>query len=161
MPEWQLIGQHIEVHNFMRGPNPLQKFKKLGLGVVTVPFGGKTNQEQFHPGVDLANDKGTPIPATVDGVVTDTDSGHVQGENNFGNSVTIKDMEGNSHEFHHLGRINVKPGQGVKKGQIFSEMSNSGATYSESGQGDGTCLDYRIVSAYGKYINPMTYLNNF
>ena len=40
----------------MRGPNPQSKFKQLGLGVLTVPYGGKTQEEQFHPGVDVAND---------------------------------------------------------------------------------------------------------
>jgi murein DD-endopeptidase MepM/ murein hydrolase activator NlpD len=145
----------------MRGPNPQQRFKRLGLGVLTVPFGGKTAEEAMHPGVDFANEMGTPIPAIVDGFVTKTEGGHKQGENNFGNSVTIKDANGDNHEFHHLQNINVKPGQQVAKGQQVATMGNTGATYSESGQGDGTCLDYRIVTEYGKYKNPMTYLQNF
>lgn len=145
----------------MRGPNPVKKFKNLGLGVMTVPFGGKTREEAVHPGVDFANNMGTPIPATVDGVVTQAEGGHAQGENNFGNSVIIKDVNGDSHEFHHLQKIGVKPGQQVRKGQTVATMGNTGATYSPSGQGDGTHLDYRIVSAYGRYKNPMTYLNNF
>jgi len=144
----------------MRGPNPINKFKNLGLGVMTVPYGGSTEQEEFHPGVDFANEKGTPIPATVDGVVIEADGGHVQGENNFGNSVTIKDANGDSHQFHHLQNIGVKRGQQVAKGQVVATMGNSGATYSQSGKGDGTHLDYRIVSAYGQYKNPMTYLKN-
>jgi murein DD-endopeptidase MepM/ murein hydrolase activator NlpD len=145
----------------MRGPNPQLKFKKLGLGVLTTPFGSKTAEEPIHPGVDLANDMGTPIPATVDGIVTQADGGHVKGENNFGNSVIIKDANGDSHEFHHLQNIGVRTGQRVRKGQQVATMGNTGATYSQSGKGDGTHLDYRIVSAYGKYKNPMTYLNNF
>ncbi len=143
----------------MRGPNPNERFKNT-LGVLTVPFGGSTRQEQFHPGVDFANEKGTPIPATVNGVVTEADGGHVQGENNFRNSVTIKDANGDSHQFHHLQNINVKQGQQVQQGQPVATMGNTGATYSQSGEGDGTHLDYRIVTAYGKYKNPMTYLKN-
>lgn len=144
----------------MRGPSPQGRFKNLGLGVLTVPYGGKTAEEAVHPGVDFANDKGTPIPATVDGQVVKAEGGHVQGENNFGNTVEIKDSEGNTHQFHHLQNIGVKPGQQVAKGQQVATMGNSGATYSPSGQGDGTHLDYRIVSAYGKYVNPMTYIKN-
>ena len=143
----------------MRGPNPAQRFKN-GLGVLTVPYGGSTKEEAFHPGVDFANDMGTPIPATVDGIVTEVDNGHVQGENNFGNSVTIKDGNGDSHQFHHLQNIGVQPGQQVQRGQDVATMGNTGATYSQSGKGDGTHLDYRIVTAYGKYKNPMTYLKN-
>lgn len=142
----------------MRGPNPQGRFKNLG--VMTVPFGGSTDQEAFHPGVDFANVKGTPVPAFVDGTVTNTDGGHVHGENNFGNSITITDAEGNNHEFHHLQNIGVQPGQQVRKGQNVATMGNTGAAYSKSGQGDGTHLDYRIVTAFGKYKNPMTYVRN-
>lgn len=143
----------------MRGTNPLQKFKNLG--VMTVPYGGPTRQEAQHPGVDFANEMGTPIPASVDGVVTKAEGGHVQGENNFGNSVYIKDSNGDEHQYHHLQNIGVHPGQQVRKGQNVATMGNTGATYSQSGKGDGTHLDYRIVSAYGQYKNPMTYLQNF
>lgn len=143
----------------MRGVNPLSKFKNLG--VMTVPYGGETTQENFHPGVDFANDIGTPIPAMVDGQVVEAESGHVRGENNFGNSVTIRDANGDNHQFHHLHTVGVKPGQMVRKGEQVATMGNTGATYSQSGKGDGTHLDYRIVSAYGQYKNPMMYLQNF
>jgi len=142
-----------------RGPDPTTIFKNLGQ--VTVPYGGQTTQESFHPGVDIAGEIGTPIPAPVGGTVTKTDGGHVQNENNFGNTVEIKDMEGNTHQFHHLNNINVKPGQQVQPGQKVASLGNSGATYSPSGKGDGANLDYRIVTAYGKYKNPLTYLNYF
>lgn len=142
----------------MRGPNPLNKFKNLG--VLTTPYGAKTLEENFHPGVDFANKMGTPIPTFVDGTVTKVDAGHVNGENNFGNTLEIKDMNGNTHQFHHLQNINVKPGQQVQKGQIVSSMGNTGASYSPSGKGDGTHLDYRIVTAYGRHKNPLTYLRN-
>jgi murein DD-endopeptidase MepM/ murein hydrolase activator NlpD len=144
-----------------RGFNPQKKFKTLGLGVLTTPFGAKTREESFHPGVDIANQIGTKIPSPVDGIVTKTDGGHSQGENNFGNTLEIKDAEGNTHQFHHLQNINVAPGQQVQKGQPAATMGNSGSVYSPSGQGDGTHLDYRIVTEYGKYKNPMLYLNNF
>lgn len=140
----------------MRGPNPQKVFKNLG--VLTVPYGGKTLEEQVHPGVDFANEKGTPIPSTVNGVVKSAEGGHTQGENNFGNTVEVQDQSGDVHQFHHLEDIVVKPGQRVNRGQTVATMGNSGATYSQSGKGDGTHLDYRIVTAYGKYKNPMQYL---
>jgi murein DD-endopeptidase MepM/ murein hydrolase activator NlpD len=138
----------------MRGINPNEKFKNLGK--VTVPFGGRTEQESFHPGIDLANEEGTPIHAPVDGVVVKNDGGHESGENNFGNTLEIKDAEGNVHQFHHLQGSGLEPGQTVKKGQPVATLGKSGATYSPSG-GDPSNLDYRIVSAYGKYINPTSF----
>jgi murein DD-endopeptidase MepM/ murein hydrolase activator NlpD len=136
----------------MRGSNPLNKFRNLG--VVTVPYGGQTREEGFHPGVDVANEIGTPIPAVAGGVVTGVDDGHTQGENNFGNTVEIKDANGDVHQYHHLQGINTRPGQMVRPGQQIATMGNTGSTYSESGKGDGAHLDYRIVTAYGRYRNP-------
>ena len=118
----------------MRGPNPQQRFKNLRLGVVTTPFGGRTEQENFHPGVDIANSSGTPIHAPVDAVVTKNENGHVQGENNFGNTLEFRDSEGNTHQFHHLQKALAKPGQQIKKGQIVATLGSSGATYSPSGK---------------------------
>jgi murein DD-endopeptidase MepM/ murein hydrolase activator NlpD len=141
----------------MRGPNPKNIFKNLG--VMTVQYGQPTSMEQAHQGVDFANDQGTPIPSSADGVVTKVDEGHVQGENNFGNTVEIRDKDGNTHQFHHLQNIGVQQGQQVATGNEIATMGNTGATYSKSGKGDGTHLDYRIVDAYGRYMNPMMYLN--
>lgn len=132
------------------------------LGVVTTPVGGQTAYEKFHPGVDIANHKGTPIPPPVSGFVTQVVSGRKQGDQGFGNSVTVKDAQGNQHQLGHLEQPNVRVGQRVQAGQgSVGTMGNSGAAYSPSGKGDGTHLDYRIVSAYGKYKNPMTYVKNF
>lgn len=144
----------------MRGLNPLKKYPSLGNA--TVPFGGKTTQENFHPGVDVAGEKGTPIPATVGGVVTKADTGHVQGENNFGNTLEIKDQDGNLHQYHHLQGIKAKPGQTVQPGEEVATLGNTGATYSQSGKGDGSNLDYRIVAAYtGKYKDPTPYIEKY
>lgn len=142
----------------MRGPNPFKRFNKLG--TVTVPFGGQTTQEQFHPAVDIANVKGTPIHAPVNGVVIKTEGGHTTGDNSFGNTVELKDIAGDTHQFHHLQNINVKPGQRVNTGQQIATLGNTGAVYSKSGRGDGSNLDYRIVTTYGRYKNPLTYVRN-
>lgn len=141
----------------MRGPNPNEKFVRLGK--ITVGFGDQTEQEQFHPGVDVAAASGTPIHAPVDGVVTKAEGGHAQGENNFGNTVELKDANGDTHQFHHLQNILAKPGTPVKQGQPVATLGASGATYSPSG-GDPSNLDYRIVTAYGRYRNPLTYVRN-
>lgn len=134
--------------------------KYKNLGVVTTPFGAKTRQEGFHPGVDIASRKGTPVPAFSSGTVVGTDYGHQKGENNFGNSVLVRDPGGNTHRYSHLHQGYVSIGQPVRKGQPIGTFGDSGATYSPSG-GDSTNLDYRIVAKNGQYKNPMTYLNSF
>ncbi len=130
------------------------------LGRITDPYGGETRYEDFHPGVDIANHKGTKILSPVSGVVEQENHADGQG-NGYGNSVTVVDKEGNHHKLSHLNKAYVKQGQKVHAGQTpIGAMGNSGSSYSPSGRGDGTHLDYRIVTAYGKYKNPMTYINN-
>lgn len=131
--------------------NPINKFSALGN--ITTPFGAQTQQEGFHPGIDIANKKGTPVPAFAGGQVVGTKTGSPHGENSFGNSVIIQDKNGLSHRYSHLANVAVKPGQKVAEGQKIGAIGDSGATYSPEG-GDSSNLDYRIMNAYGQYVNP-------
>ena len=141
----------------MRGFNPNKKFTNLG--AITVGYGGQTEQEAVHPGVDVAAEEGTPIHAPVDGVVVGVDDSHTGVDNSFGNTLKLKDQAGNTHEFHHLQKSLAKPGQQIKKGQPIAKMGATGAVYSPSGS-DPTSLDYRIVDAFSRYKNPAPYINS-
>lgn len=136
------------------------KFPKLvGLGRITTPWGGSTNYEKFHPGIDIANAKGTPVKAPVNGQVIHAEGSKQPGDASYGNSVIIKDEHGNSHSLGHLDQTMVQEGQTINQGTPVGTMGNTGAAYSPSGKGDGTHLDYRIVSAFGRYKNPQSYVN--
>lgn len=141
----------------MRGFNPNKKFTNLG--AITVPYGGQTEQEEKHPGIDIAAESGTPIHAPVDGVVVGVDNSHTGIDNSFGNTLELKDASGRTHQFHHLQNILAKPGQQVKKGQPVAKIGATGAVYSPSGS-DPASLDYRIVDAFSRYINPAPYINS-
>jgi len=131
------------------------------LGTITVPFGGRTNYENFHQGVDVANDKGTNIKAPVDGVVVDSVKNKKNGDRGFGNLVAIVDKNGDRHQLGHLDFNAVNKGDRVYGGKtIVGTMGDSGSAYSKSGKGKKSQLDYRISTAYKKYKNPMTYLKN-
>lgn len=135
----------------------LKKFTNLGN--ITTPFGARTEQEAFHPGIDVANRKGTSIPAFVGGRILQTIRGIKPGENNFGNSIILKDKNGNIHRYSHLNSVNVKPGETVRDGQQnIATMGDSGAAYSPTG-GDASNLDYRIVDAFGRFLNPQAFNN--
>lgn len=138
----------------MRKPGPQGRFVRLGK--ITAGYGAPTEQEAAHGGVDIAAASGTPIKAPVDGVVTKVDGGHQQGENNFGNQVELRDMNGKTHQFNHLQNIVPQKGQRIRKGQVVATLGATGAVYSPSGS-DPSNLDYRIISAYGKYQNPTEY----
>lgn len=137
-----------------------RKFPNLvGLGRITTPWGGNTAYEGFHPGIDIANAKGTPVKAPVSGTVVRAIGDKQAGDASYGNSAMIKDGQGNYHNFGHLDQTMVQEGQTIKEGTPVGTMGNTGAAYSPSGKGDGTHLDYRIVSAYGRYKNPSNYIN--
>lgn len=119
------------------------------LGNITTAFGGKTRSENFHAGIDIANKNGTPIPNMADGVVSNTKFG----DKNAGNQVTVKDGQGNAHMYSHLKDVFVKPGQQVKTNQKIATMGDTGNSYSPSGK-DSSHLDYRILNAYNKYVDP-------
>lgn len=122
-------------------------------GVITTPFGGQTRGEAIHPGIDFANKTGTPIPAFANGKIMSVGPT----SNGMGNVVTLKDAGGNTHQYGHLQGAVVKPGQIVKKGQQIAKMGSTGNSYSPTG-GDPSHLDLRIVNAYGRWKNPLTYL---
>lgn len=128
-----------------------KKYNNLRLpGVITTPFGGKTRSEPTHPGVDIANKSGTPIPAFADGVITGV-GGKGDGS---GNVVMLKDKKGNIHQYGHLQNATVRRGQMVKKGEQIAKMGKSGNSYSPTG-GDPSHLDIRIRNAYNQFINPL------
>jgi len=142
-----------------QAPQAPQTSGGYNLGQVSVPYGGNTRYEKFHPGVDIANKIGTQIPSFTRGKVTEVAGGKVQGNPGYGNYVIVTDEKGNKHRYSHLNQSFVKMGQPVTRGTVLGGMGNSGQTYSNSG-GTGSHLDYRIKDLYGKYLNPVSYIKN-
>lgn len=147
--------------NFSTGnktTTPATSFPNLNTSVkslwsLTTGYGDSTKYEKFHPGIDIANKIGTPVPSfsgwTVERI-----------ENNkswFGNSVLIRDEQWNELRYSHLKQAYVKPWQKIAKWTEIWVMWNTWSTYSNSGW-TWSHLDLRIMNAYKKYINPFTYL---
>lgn len=134
-----------------------------GLGTITTPYEGSTAYEAKHPGVDIANKEGTPIPAFTGGKVVEavTGQGWTPNTPSFGNYVVVQDEYGNYHRYSHLQNEYVKVGQQVEKGAQLGTMGGTGSTYgSQKGDQPGIHLDYRIYDAAKKYYNPFEYLSN-
>ena len=127
------------------------------IGTVTTPYGGVTRYEAYHPGIDIGAPMGTPINAFMGGKVIQETSGQKQGNKGFGNSVVLIDENGNRHRYSHLTQEYVKVGDYVPMGGRLGTIGNTGSTYSESG-GTGSHLDYRVMDAWNKYINPNRFL---
>lgn len=115
-------------------------------GDVSSPYGLRWGGSDFHPGVDIADDYGTPIYAAADGVVTE--AGWNSG--GYGNMVDIDHGNGIWTRYGHAQEVVVTAGQTVKKGQIIAYMGSTG--YST-----GPHVHYE-VHVNGEVVNPASYL---
>ena len=111
-------------------------------GVRTSPFTGK---EQFHPGLDIAGDAGTPILAPANGIVS-----FARRDGTLGMTVRIRHDSVYETTFGHLRKASVKKNQHVKRGEVIGYMGNSGKS-------TGTHVHYEITKN-GKRVNPYPYL---
>jgi len=105
-----------------------------------------SNEIEFHYGLDIANQPGTAIYATADGMVTTTDY-----DTSYGKRIIINHGNGYETLYAHLYSYLVRVGDRVSKGQIIGLMGNSGLS-------TGPHLHYEVRNAGGK-VNPTAYLN--
>jgi murein DD-endopeptidase MepM/ murein hydrolase activator NlpD len=104
-----------------------------------------TGDSDFHPGLDIAGDRGEPVHVTAAGTVRE--SGYQTG---YGNIVTIDHGFGLQTRYGHLLSYSVKPGDTVKRGDVIGRV---GAT----GRATGYHLHYEVL-ANGRLLNPLQLL---
>lgn len=75
----------------------------------------------LHEGIDFVADQGTPVFASAGGIVQ-TAEYHPQ----YGNLIEIDHGNDFSSRYAHLSRIDVKPGQIIKRGQRIAASGNTG-----------------------------------
>jgi murein DD-endopeptidase MepM/ murein hydrolase activator NlpD len=100
---------------------------------------------EFHPGLDIANAKGTPIIATADGVVKQ--AGWVRG---YGRVVVIDHGRGFSTLYGHASELLVRRGQAVRRGDTIARMGSTGRS-------TGSHVHYEVW-VRGRTVNPRKYL---
>jgi murein DD-endopeptidase MepM/ murein hydrolase activator NlpD len=116
-------------------------------GSISAGFGWRVNPwPEFHKGLDLAADYGTPVHAAADGVVSSAgwDAG------GFGIKVDLNHENGYHTWYAHLSRVAVTPGERVHKGDVIAYV---GAT----GEATGPHLHYQVMLG-GVAIDPQPYL---
>ena len=115
-------------------------------GEVSSPYGLRWGGSDFHPGIDIANDYGTPIIAAASGTVT------AAGWNSggYGNMVDIDHGNGIWTRYGHAEAVAVSVGETVQKGQIIAYMGSTGFS-------TGPHVHYE-VHANGEIVNPILYL---
>ena len=115
-------------------------------GEVSSPYGLRWGGSDFHPGIDIANDYGTPIIAAASGTVT------AAGWNSggYGNMVDIDHGNGIWTRYGHAEAVAVSVGETVQKGQIIAYMGSTGFS-------TGPHVHYE-VHVNGELVNPILYL---
>ena len=122
--------------------DPQKSWISCGYGMRISPFTGK---KQFHPGIDIAGWKGTPIIAPSKGTIDFAGRWGSMG-------LTIKIKHGSMYTttYGHLHKAAVKKGQHVKRGEIIGYMGNSGRS-------TGYHLHYEIKKD-GNRLDPFSFM---
>lgn len=118
-------------------------------GDVTSRFGWRGSPwgwgSDWHPGIDIANDYGTPIVSTADGEVVY--SGWYSG---YGKLIQIDHGNGIVTLYGHNSELLVNVGTRVKKGEVIAYMGSTGNS-------TGTHCHYEI-RVNGTAVNPANFL---
>lgn len=118
-------------------------------GAVNSEYGRRlspwTGSPEFHSGIDIAADSGTPVKAPAPGVVTMAGS-----TPDYGLTVMIDHGHEIKTLFGHLQKVQVVNGQKIERGQQIALSGNSGKS-------SGAHLHYEIF-VKGQPVNPRGYL---
>lgn len=117
----------------------------FGYRMSPVVRGGEADDDEFHAGVDIANDADTPIFATADGAVK-----HAGWSGGYGRMVLIDHGWGYSTVYGHTSKVMVRPGERVRRGTLIAYMGTTGRS-------TGNHLHYEVLR-HGKPVNPLRYL---
>jgi murein DD-endopeptidase MepM/ murein hydrolase activator NlpD len=116
---------------------------------ITSTFGVRsdplTGRAALHSGLDLGGDRGDPIYAAADGVVTLSEQRYP-----YGNNIIIDHGRGIETRYLHLNKRLVEVGDTVKKGQLIGELGNTGRS-------TGPHLHYEVI-INGENVDPMPYI---
>ena len=114
-------------------------------GYVSSPYGLRFGGTEFHQGIDIAADMGTPIVATADGIVT------AAGWNGgYGNMVDVDHGGGIVTRYGHASALAVTVGQQVRRGEVIAYVGSTGRS-------TGPHVHYE-VRVDGQPVNPTGYL---
>jgi murein DD-endopeptidase MepM/ murein hydrolase activator NlpD len=141
----ELVGAlHGKVARLAATPSawPAIGWVTSGFGYRISPF---TGRRDFHEGIDIAAEFGTPIVAPAPGRVV-----FAGRKGGLGMAITLDHGYGVRTTYGHLQRLLVQPGSRVTRGQQLATMGSSGLS-------TGPHVHY-IVEVGGKRVDPLDYI---
>lgn len=106
---------------------------------------------RMHTGIDLSARTGTPVYATGDGVVEEAGSG-TEGFSGYGTVCVIDHGFGFKTLYAHLGKVTVRKGQKVRRGEQIGTLGSSGLS-------QGPHVHYEVIQN-NKKVNPVYFFFN-
>ena len=100
----------------------------VGTGSFIMPTSGRLSSTfgrrwgRNHEGIDIANKVGTPIYATDNGIVVESE----YKSNGYGNIIIIDHQNGYISYYAHCSKLYAKPGDVVAKGDLIAAIGNTG-----------------------------------
>jgi murein DD-endopeptidase MepM/ murein hydrolase activator NlpD len=121
-------------------------------GRISSPFGFRYNpffkNKDFHSGIDIANEKNTPIYATANGKVI-----FAGWQSGYGYITVIDHGYTYRTAYAHNAKLLVKVGQYVRRGDMIARMGSTGSA-------TGSHVHYE-VHYKGKPVSPVSYLSDY
>jgi murein DD-endopeptidase MepM/ murein hydrolase activator NlpD len=118
-------------------------------GAVNSEFGNRrspwTEEREFHSGMDIRAERGTPIHAPAAGTVV-----HAGPAQDYGTLIVLDHGQDIRSLYGHLSKVSVRSGQRVVRGTVIGHTGNSGRS-------SGPHLHYEIL-VKGQSVNPRAYL---
>jgi murein DD-endopeptidase MepM/ murein hydrolase activator NlpD len=118
-------------------------------GAVNSEFGNRqspwTKSPEFHSGMDIRAEHGTPVYAPAAGSVVFTGN-----QPEYGTTVILDHGQDIKSLYGHLSKIAVQPGQKIQRGGLVAYSGNTGRS-------SGPHLHYEIL-VKGQSVNPRVYL---
>jgi hypothetical protein len=144
----RIVSSDVERRNALAASTPsiwpTQGWLTSRTGGRSDPF---TGEADYHPGLDISADKGTPVYATADGTISQAAFSGA-----YGNLVVIDHQFGLETRYGHLSAFRTQRGQKVKRGELIGLV---GAT----GRATGPHLHYE-VRVNDRILNPLQFLLN-
>lgn len=142
--QWDRLFALQEAHRILPLTAPLSQFWiSSGYGERKDPFTGETSH---HAGVDLVAPLGTGIRATAPGQVAFAGK-----RKRYGHMIEVDHGHGITSRYAHLGKVLVKTGQLVERGQKIGTLGSSGRS-------TGPHLHYEVRSL-DQTLNPIKFLD--
>jgi len=107
-----------------------------------------THRLTMHYGIDFTGALGTPVHVTGEGVVVEAEYSF----SGYGKNVVVDHGFGYKTRYAHLSKIEVKPGDKVKRGQIVGLLGNTGRS-------TGPHLHYEVMLR-NTTTDPLNYFND-